>query len=119
MRESEIHSAFAHWLDAQKIPYRHDRTDKKTRTIPGEPDFLVTREGRCLYIEVKVIGAKLSPDQVARRKYLMDAGNIVEVAYNVEECIFAVETLLPSEKRAGRASRPGKCHSVTSYQGID
>ena len=94
-RESEIHVQFIKWLRKKGYGFIHSRTDRKTTTQIGDPDFLVARDGRCVFIEVKVPGGKMSEHQIQRRKELMDAGNIVELAYSLEDCIFAVETLLP------------------------
>ncbi len=101
MHETEIHKSFMHWMDAVRLPYRHDRTDKRTRTTPGEPDFLLAWYGKCLYIEVKVIGNTLSPEQNDRHKYLRAAGNRVVIAFSDAECIhFAEEFMNEAVKEA-------------------
>jgi hypothetical protein len=94
MKETEIHQAFAAWLGRHGYGYLHARTDKRTTSKKGDPDFLVARDGRCIFIEIKVPGGKRSPAQLKRAKELEEAGNVVEVAYSLQECIFAVYTLM-------------------------
>jgi hypothetical protein len=102
LRESEIHNQFAAWLDKYGYGYLHARTDKRTTSKKGDPDFLVARDGRCIFIEVKVPGGKRSPAQLKRAKELEAAGNVVDVAYSLHECIFAVYTLLPPQNALQR-----------------
>lgn len=94
MKEAQLHQALMAWLDKHRVPYRHDRTDKRTVTTVGEPDFLITYMSRCLYIECKVGKNKLSPEQEKRIAYLRGAGNKVVVAYSLEECIDACHNIL-------------------------
>lgn len=96
-RETEIHQQFIKWLVAKRYGFIHSRTDRKTTTEPGDPDFLVCKDGRCVFIEIKVPGGKMSETQIARRKELMATGNIVEIAYSLEDCIMAVEVLLAKD----------------------
>ena len=92
MKENEMHQGYAAFLGRLDIPYRHDRTDKRTRTKLGEPDFLLTENGHCLFLELKVLGGKISPDQKKRHDYLRSKGNTVVVCYSLEECIEATLT---------------------------
>ena len=109
LRETEIHAQFAHWLKKHGYAFLHQRTDRKTTTQIGDPDFCVARDGRVLFIEVKVPGGKMSEAQLARRKELMDAGNIAELAYSLQDCIFSVETLLGKEQQKRAGGHPGAC----------
>lgn len=90
MREiQDIHEPFIAWLNNAGIPFHRNRSDKKTTATTGDPDFLITWNGRCLYIECKVPGKTLSPAQEKRVKYLREAGNKVVIAYSLEMCILA------------------------------
>lgn len=97
----DIHQPFVAWLDKNAIPFHRNRPDKKTTAIKGDPDFLCTLANRCLYIECKVPGGKLSKDQEKRITYLRRAGNTVKIAHSVEECIQAVRTWLGVKNAAG------------------
>lgn len=86
----DIHGPFKAWLDKNRIPFHRNRPDKKTTAIKGDPDFLCTLANRCLYIECKVPGKKLSEDQEKRIAYLRQAGNAVRIVFSCEEAIQAV-----------------------------
>lgn len=109
----DIHEPFAAWLNKRGIPYHRNRPDKKTTATVGDPDFLITWNGRCLYIECKVPGKTLSPAQGKRVAYLRAAGNAVQVAYSLMMCISAVE--LWQQERLPEALRG--MISVSSIEG--
>ncbi len=94
MTENEVHQKFSAWLNARWIPFIHSRTDRRTSTQRGDPDFLIAWMGHCLFIEVKVDKNKLSPIQESRIAYIRKSGNRVEVCHSVEECIEATKTIL-------------------------
>ena len=114
MHESQIHAACARYLEMAGFPYGHDRTDKRTRTKIGEPDFRVYWKGRVLFVELKVIGGKLSPDQKKRHAQLEAAGCTVAVCYSVEEFITAVTTWAGTHLNwwAAREGKPLDCIGV-------
>src|SRR5262245_25826294 len=90
-KESVIHQGFSHWLKSEGIPFLHNRTDKKSHMTKGDPDYCLTLAQRCCFIEIKVPGNKLSPDQEQRIAYLRSKGNKVVVVYSLEEAITAVQ----------------------------
>ena len=90
LRESDLHKEFIAWLNARRIPFLHSRTDRRTTTALGDPDFFVLWEGRVLGIECKIDKNKLSDAQEKRIAYLKQAGVRVEVARTLQECIVAV-----------------------------
>ncbi len=94
MSENEVHQKFIEWLDEREIPFIHSRTDKRTTTKRGEPDFYVFWMGRVIGVEIKVDKNKLSTHQEKRIAYLRKSGNRVEVCHSVEECIEATEAML-------------------------
>lgn len=94
MKESQLHQAFMAWLDKLQVPYRHDRTDKRTVTTVGEPDFLICWMSHCLFIEFKVGKNQLSAEQEKRIAYLRRSGNKVVVARSLEEAIEACHNIL-------------------------
>src|SRR5437016_12469518 len=114
LRESDLHKEFIAWLNARRIPFVHSRTDRRTTTALGEPDFYVFWQGRVLGIECKIDKNKLSEAQKKRIAYLKQAGVRVEVARTLQECIVATtlhlapgnDVSLPELIRAqiGRAS---------------
>src|SRR5438105_15073097 len=89
-RESDLHKEFIAWLNARRIPFLHSRTDRRTTTALGDPDFFVLWEGRVLGIECKIDKNKLSDAQEKRIAYLKQAGVRVEVARTLQDCIVAV-----------------------------
>lgn len=125
MKESQVHQAFCKWLDMMGMTYGHDRTDKRTSTIKGEPDFRIYHAGRVLLIEIKVMGGKLSPDQEKRHVCLRVNGCPVLTLYSLQDCVDAVKAWLEDIKRAtavpgplqGHPSRPLDVHGVSSSNG--
>jgi hypothetical protein len=91
---ADIHLPFIAWLDQRGIPFHRNRPDKATTAVKGDPDFLLTWCNRCLYVECKIPGGKLSEDQEKRIAYLRSAGNRVVVAYSLEECVDAAHGIL-------------------------
>ncbi len=120
MNERELHQRFSAWLNARWIPFLHSRTDRKTTTACGDPDYLLALNGRCLFIEIKVDKNKLSPAQEARIGYLRTAGNRVEVCHSLEECVTATETLLATCAPQTRNPFTGHCTvATTTYKSSD
>jgi hypothetical protein len=94
MRERELHDQFEAWLKKHRIPYGHDRMDKKTTTKTGEPDFRCYKNGMVAFIEFKIGINKLSAKQVERCNELAEAGCTVKVCYNLESAIAWAEQVL-------------------------
>jgi hypothetical protein len=94
VKESQLHQAFSHWLDSRGVPYVHSRTDRRTTTAKGDPDYYIFWCSKVLGIEIKVGRNKLSGEQEKRIAYLRRSGNKVVVAYSLEECIDACHNIL-------------------------
>lgn len=113
----DIHEPFIAYLKKNAIPYHRNRPDRKTTGIVGDPDFLCVLAGRGIYVECKVPGKKLSTDQVERIAYLRAAGNRVEVAYSLQECVTAVRSHFGVEKAASEPPEHQKQASETDLSG--
>lgn len=95
MKESEIHQAFRRYLDKSGIVFDHSRTDKRTTNTVGQPDFQIYARGaRSLFIEIKVLGGKLRPEQEDRKCELERLGFMVLICNTVEECVYSVAQFL-------------------------
>lgn len=110
MKEAQLHQAFSAWLNKHELPYIHSRTDRRTSTALGDPDYLVAFMGHCLFLELKVGKNKLSPVQEKRIAYIRKSGNKVAICYTLEACIEAVLNILcsgkppePSERDTGHS----------------
>lgn len=115
MRESQLHQAFSKWLDSHGIPYVHSRTDKKTSTRCGDPDYFIFWCSHVVAIEIKVGRNKLSPAQQERIAYLRRAGNKVAIAYSIEEAIEATKNVLCIENDLSSGTeKPDACDSPGS-----
>jgi hypothetical protein len=108
MKESQVHQAFAKWLDHERIPFVHSRTDKRHTNVVGDPDFFVMLAGRVLAIEFKVGANKLSEAQAKRIECLRKAGIDVKILRNVEHAVCAVETWLGVVNGASGAHKAEK-----------
>ena len=118
MVEKDIHNAFIAWLNKSEVPFEYSRTDKRTTGKVGQPDFALYDRGRVLFVECKVMGGKLRPDQVKRKKQLESAGCEVVVAFSVEECVCAATLWLGRYVGGlplmGHPSKPLDCQGVSS-----
>lgn len=95
MREiQDIHLPLIAWLNKEGIPFHRNRPDKKTTAVKGDPDFLLTLAGRCLYIECKIPGGKPTAIQEERIAYLRKAGNSVRIVYSFGEAVLAIQAWL-------------------------
>src|SRR5438132_793422 len=117
MKESDLHKEFIAWLNARRIPFLHSRTDRRTTTALGDPDFFVLWEGRVLGIECKIDKNKLSDAQEKRIAYLKQAGVRVEVARTLQECIVAVTLHLGQQNALASLPSSGKWHRSLDLQG--
>ena len=75
------------WLDSHEIAYWHSRTDKKTRTRLGTPDFVLVRGNRALVIEVKGPSGTLSPAQKAFQALLQSGQTPLHVSRSLQNSI--------------------------------
>lgn len=87
MRENDLHNAFIKFLDKANIAYIHSNTHKRSSTTPGDPDFVLLKNGYNLSIEFKMIGNKQSEDQVKRQRAIEAAHNHYYIAFDVETAV--------------------------------
>lgn len=115
MKENEIHQAFIAWLNKAGVLFRHDRTDKRTTTKIGEPDFAMYEDGRVLFVEFKALGGKLRPEQIKRKKQLEDAGCKVVIAVGEQGLEVAIleTTVWRGMPLQGHPSKPLDCQGIS------
>lgn len=81
--ERDEQKTLVSWLmfqeEASKLSFDWSRTDRKTTNRKGMPDFRIYRGGRVLLGEMKMDGAKLSPDQEAMREKFLRVGIEVQI----------------------------------------
>jgi VRR-NUC domain len=86
------------WLSLQeeagKLTFDWSRTDRKTTNRKGIPDFRIYRNGRVLLGEMKMDGAKLSPDQEQMREKFLRSGTEVQLWSSAEVGIRAIRNWL-------------------------
>ncbi|HXM29779.1 MAG TPA: VRR-NUC domain-containing protein [Chthoniobacterales bacterium] len=86
------------WLMLQeedgKLTFDWSRTDRKTTNRKGMPDFRIYRDARALLGEMKLDGAKLSPDQSEMFKKFLRAGTEVQIWRSAEIGIRAIKNWL-------------------------
>jgi hypothetical protein len=82
------------WEEAGKLTFDWSRTDRKTTNRKGMPDFRIYRDGRVLLGEMKMDGAKLSPDQIEMREKFLRAGTEVQLWSSAEVGIRATRNWL-------------------------
>ena len=63
--EKLIHAKFEAWLRLNEIPFIHSRMDKKSTIRVGWPDFSICFGGKMVFVEFKLPGKELSPEQIA------------------------------------------------------
>lgn len=85
--EKEIHDEIIQWLNLHRIPYSHSRTDKRTTSNLGEPDFRVYHRNQVVFIEVKRGGNTPSKDQISYFEKLHQAGCTVLLCDNSKDAI--------------------------------
>ena len=91
----DIHNPFLNWLRERGIPYVHTNPTVRSTIAKGHPDFLVSYQGRCIYIECKRPDkGRLSDAQIEYIEFLRRAGNTVVVAKSFADCVEAVEAWL-------------------------
>ena len=58
---------------------------KRVGTKVGTPDILLCHAGRLHFIELKVVGGRVSDEQMMCHRRIKAAGGLVEVAWSVED----------------------------------
>jgi hypothetical protein len=90
--EREDHRQFIGWLERNEYAYAHNRTDKRSTTNLGVPDFLVgCRIG--LALEFKRRGARLSTEQEVWRRRHEARGGVYHVVCSYQEAVAITEAL--------------------------
>jgi hypothetical protein len=89
--ERQHQSVFANHCLSKGYAYTWHRTDKPSTASPGTPDFIVGANERTYWIEFKLPGQKLSPDQEDFEKALTAQGLILYVVYSDAEAIQIIE----------------------------
>jgi hypothetical protein len=96
--ERDEQKTLVSWLmlqeEAGKLTFDWSRTDRKTTNRKGMPDFRIYRDGRALLGEMKMDGAKLSPDQIEMREKFLRAGTEVQLWSSAEVGIRATRNWL-------------------------
>jgi hypothetical protein len=96
--ERQEQNTLVSWLmlqeEAGKLTFDWSRTDRKTTNRKGMPDFRIYRDGRVLLGEMKMDGAKLSPDQIEMREKFLRAGTEVQLWSSAEVGIRATRNWL-------------------------
>ena len=87
MRENDLHNAFIAFLDKANIAYIHSNTHKRSSTTPGDPDFVLLKNGHNMSLEFKMIGNKQSDKQIKRQKAIEAAHNVYYIAFDVETAV--------------------------------
>jgi hypothetical protein len=91
--ERNEQNTLLNWLMLQeesgKLTFDWSRTDRRTTNRKGIPDFRIYRGGRVLLAEMKMEGAKLSPDQEQMREKFLRSGTEVELWSSAEAGIRA------------------------------
>jgi len=99
--ERQQHNILISWLRLHDLWFWHARTDRRSSSTLGTPDFLVIEGGRCLPIELKVGSNKLSIEQGRVKEHLERHGTAVLIAYSAAEAIAVLKDWL-GKNRAGR-----------------
>jgi hypothetical protein len=96
--ERNEQKVLSNWLALQEergiLVYDWSRTDKKSTNRKGMPDFRVFRDGRALLGEMKMDGAKLSPDQIEMQEKFLRSGTEVQIWSSAEAGIRATKNWL-------------------------
>jgi hypothetical protein len=96
--ERDEQKTLVSWLmlqeEAGKLTFDWSRTDRKTTNRKGMPDFRIYRDGRALLGEMKMDGARLSPDQIEMREKFLRSGTEVQLWSSAEVGIRAIKNWL-------------------------
>jgi hypothetical protein len=81
--ELQHHKDLVQWLTLNGWLYVHSRTDKRTTTAKGVPDFIIFYAGKVLCVELKAPGRYLTKEQEAWRHECRNAGHEYLVSYSL------------------------------------
>lgn len=83
LKEQSVFAALLRFKKEQGIlTFTHPRPDKRVTIQVGQADFLIRAQGRCLSIEFKAPGGKLSPAQAQFIRDEWAAGNPAGVVWH-------------------------------------
>lgn len=96
--ELEHQEKLCEYLNLKEIPYWHSRTDRKTTTKKGTPDFCIVYKGAALIIECKGPRGKLTESQRQFIDRLQNAQTYVHITRSSNESLTVVKAWLASLK---------------------
>jgi hypothetical protein len=84
--ERVLHDRIAADLRERRLYFVHSRTDKRTTTALGVPDFIIALSGGgVLWCEVKRKGGKLTAEQTVTKHVLLALGHKYALVFNFEQ----------------------------------
>lgn len=99
--ELKEQATFDTWLRARKtegkLTFTHPRSDKATTIEVGHLDFEIRSQGRCIMLEFKAPGGKLTDAQNAFLASEWRAGNPADICYSAAEAIELVRQWLSGQ----------------------
>jgi hypothetical protein len=90
--ERDEQRTFAAWLSLHELPHCWHRTDKRSTATTGVFDFWVGHAGRSAWIEFKLSGGKLSPEQEQFKQRLIKQNLGWHIVTNANEAIRIVRS---------------------------
>ena len=100
--ESELHNAIVSECKLRLWPVVHSRTDQRTTTAKGVPDFVIFAErGLVFAVECKTRKDKLTPEQIGWRVLLERNGHKYAVVRSFTEFQDVVENWLRWTPKTG------------------
>ena len=91
-REGDLHDYIIGYCKARGWYYVHSRTDRRTTTAIGVPDFIIaTYGGKVLWVEVKIKGNKPSIAQRAVGIMLRHLGQDYALIYSIDSFLDFVD----------------------------
>lgn len=84
-REKDIHAEIMEWCASQGYYFVHSRTDKRTTTAVGLPDFIIATFEDVWFIEVKRKGSKPTIEQLAHGTFLKKLNKKHAIVYSLKE----------------------------------
>ena len=96
--ELKEQATFDTWLRLKRseglLTFTHPRSDKPTTLEVGHLDFEIRARGRCIMLEFKAAGGRITPAQKAFLAAEWRAGNPADICYSAAEAIELVRQWL-------------------------
>jgi len=89
--EKELHRQFENYLRLVELPFGTARMDRKSTFTEGWPDYTLVIKGRAIFIECKMPGKDLEPEQQRVCALLAAMGAYVRICESLQECIETVK----------------------------